>query len=105
MHDPFPRKGSKLPNIEKRRNSKNTKRYKAICFNDRLRLYGKAGFNSGFTSGGVEVKDIDGNYITIADKTYKQVPPGDMELVCLNNNWQFIFCLQSAVEAGEFLPD
>ena len=53
-------------------------------------LWYKVGFISGFTSGGCYVKDIDNNYITIPDKSYKQVGFKNLELINHNNNWQFI---------------
>lgn len=94
LHESVPRKGLKQPNTEQRRNSKNTKRYKDFCLNDKVRSYDKVGFISGFTSGGAYVKNIDGDYITKLGKTYKQVPLRDMERVCRNSNWQFISCLR-----------
>jgi len=50
------------------------------------------GFNHGeyVKTSGCYVKDIENNYITIPDKTYKQVNFKNLELVSHNNNWQFI---------------
>ncbi len=58
--------------------------------NDKVRVFGKVGFISGFTSGGAYIKDILGNYITIPEKTYKQVSFKYLEFIGHNNNWQFI---------------
>ena len=96
LHESVPRKGRKQPNTEQRRNPKNTKSYKDFCLNDKVHLYDKVGFISGFTSGGAYIKDIDGNYVTKPGKTYKQVPLKDIKLLNRNNNWQFISRLRSA---------
>ena len=90
MHEATARKGRKTQNTTQKRNSKNTKYQKGYYLNDKVRAFGKVGFISGFTSGGCYIKDIEGNYITIPDKTYKQVSFKHLEFICHNNNWQFI---------------
>lgn len=90
LHEATARKGRKTQNTTQKRNSKNTKYQKGYYLNDKVRAFGKVGFISGFTSGGCYIKDIEGNYITIPDKTYKQVSLKHLEFICHNNNWQFI---------------
>ena len=90
MHEATARKGRKTQNTTQKRNSKNTKYQKGYYLNDKVRAFGKVGFISGFTSSGCYIKDIEGNYITVPDKTYKQVSFKHLEFICHNNNWQFI---------------
>jgi len=90
LHEATARKGRKIPNKTQKRNNKNIKYQNGFYLNDKVRLFGEVGFISGFTSGGCYVKDIEGNYITIPDKTYKQVSFKHLEFICHNNNWQFI---------------
>lgn len=90
LHEATARKGRKTPNKTQKRNSKNTKYQNGFYLNDKVRVFGKVGFISGFTNGGCYVKDIENNYITIPDKTYKQVSFKHLEFICHNNNWQFI---------------
>lgn len=93
LHEATARKGRKIQNTTQKRNSKNTKCKKGYYLNDKVRAFGKVGFISGFNSGGCYIKDIEGNYITIPDKNYKQVSFKHLEFICHNNNWQFISCL------------
>ena len=90
LHEATPRKGRKEPNRTAKRNAKNTKQSSGYYLNDKVRVFGKVGFISGFTSGGAYIKDILGNYITIPEKTYKQVSFKYLEFISHNNNWQFI---------------
>lgn len=90
LHEATARKGRKTPNKTQKRNSKNTKHQNGFYLNDKVRVFGKVGFISGFTRGGCYVKDIENSYITIPDKTYKQVSFKHLEFICHNNNWQFI---------------
>ena len=90
LHEAIARKGRKEPNKTQKRNSKNTKYRNGYYLNDKVKAFGKVGFISGFASGGCYVKDTDGNYITIPDKTYKQVSFKHLEFINHNNNWQFI---------------
>ena len=90
LHEATARKGRKTQNTTQKRNSKNTKYQKGYYLNDKVRAFGKVGFISGFTSSGCYIKDIEGNYITVPDKTYKQVSFKHLEFICHNNNWQFI---------------
>lgn len=90
LHEAIPRQGRKEPNRTAKRNNKNTKSSRGFFLNDKVRVFGRVGFISGFTNGGAYVKDIEGNYITIPNKSYKQVSFKYLEFVCHNNNWQFI---------------
>ena len=90
LHEATARKGRKTPNKTQKRNSKNTKYQNGFYLNDKVELFGEVGFISGFTSGECYVKDIENSYITIPDKTYKQVSFKHLEFINHNNNWQFI---------------
>ncbi|MEA1973951.1 MAG: hypothetical protein U9N10_00185, partial [Bacillota bacterium] len=95
LHEAIARKGRKTKNTTQKRNSKNTKevnhkKYGTFYLNDKVELFGKVGFVSGFTSSGVYVKDINNNYITIPNKSYKQVSLKYAKQINHNNNWQFI---------------
>ena len=90
LHEATARKGRKTPNNTQKRNNKNTKSQNGYYLNDKVKLFDKTGFISGFTKSGCYVKDIDGNYISIPDKTYKQVAFKYLGFISHNNNWQFI---------------
>jgi len=90
LHEATARKGRKEPNTTQKRNEKNTKESKGFYLNDKVKVFDKIGFISGFCNGGCYVKDINDNYITIPGKTYKQVGFNHLEFINHNNNWQFI---------------
>ena len=90
LHEATARKGRKEPNRGAKRNSKNTSHSNGFYLNDKVKVFGKIGWISGFTNGGCYIKDTENNYITIPNKTYKQVGFKNLEFVCHNNNWQFI---------------
>ena len=90
LHEATARRGRKKPNREQSRNSKNTKSKKGIYLNDKVKVFNKIGFVSGFTNGGIYVKDIYGEYITKPNRTYKQVGFKDISAIEHNNNWQMI---------------
>jgi hypothetical protein len=90
LHEATPRKGRNEPNREAKRNCKNTKYFNGLYLNDKVRVFGKIGWISGFCSGGCYVKDIEDEYITIPDKKYKQVGFKHLEFINHNTNWQFI---------------
>ena len=90
LHEATARKGRKESNTTQKRNSKNTKYSNGFYLNDKVRIFDEIGFISGFCSGGCYVKDIEDNYITIPEKTYKQVSFRYLEFIRHNNNWQFI---------------
>ena len=90
LHEATARKGRKEPNREAKRNNKNTPYSNGFYLNDKVNVFGKIGWISGFCSSGCYVKDIEDNYITIPNKNYKQVGFKNMEFISHNNNWQFI---------------
>ena len=90
LHEATARKGRKEPNRTQKRNSKNTPSYQGYFLNDKVSVLDKVGYITGFTSGGAYIKDKDGNYITIPNKSYKQVNISKLQLLHHNNNWQYI---------------
>lgn len=90
LHEATARKGRKEPNREAKRNSKNTPCSNGFYLNDKVKLFDNVGWVSGFCKGGCYVKDIQGNYITISNKSYKQVGFKNLRFMNHNNNWQFI---------------
>ena len=90
LHEATARKGRKEPNKTQKRNNKNTKYRNGYYLNDKVKLFNKIGFISGFTSDGSYVKDIENNYITTPGKAYNQVSFKHLEFISHNNNWQFI---------------
>ena len=57
---------------------------------DKVSVFGKSGYITGFTSNAAYIKDENNDYITLPNKTYKQVSINKMKLECHNNNWQYI---------------
>lgn len=97
LHEATARKGRKEPNCFQKRNSKNTPFYRGFYLNDKVKVFGhgQIGYITGFTSGGAYVKNVDGEYITITNKSYKQVSIKYLKLLSHNNNWQYV--VKSAV--------
>lgn len=97
LHEATARKGRKEPNCFQKRNSKNTPFYRGFYLNDKVKVFGhgQVGYITGFTSGGAYVKNVDGEYITIQNKSYKQVSIKYLKLLSHNNNWQYV--VKSAV--------
>jgi len=94
LHESIARKGKSIkgiknPNITAKRNNKNTKYSNGFYLNDKVNIFGEKGWISGFCSGACYVKDIDNKYITIPNKSYKQVGFKHLELIHHNNNWQY----------------
>ncbi len=93
LHEANPRKGRVRPNTEARRNPKNTKQVRTRdgrlwCLWDKVKIAGQIGFISGFTGNGYAyIQDIEGNYIRLAGKNYKQIPLRQAILIRRNNNW------------------
>lgn len=90
LHEATARKGRKEPNKTQKRNSKNTPSYQGYYLNDKVNVLGQTGYITGFTSGGAYIKDKEGNYITLPNKSYKQVGISNLQLLHHNNNWQYI---------------
>lgn len=96
LHEATARKGRKQKNTTSKRNAKNTPYLKGFYLNDKVEIFGKVGFISGFTgSNSAYVKNIIGDYITMPNKTYKQVSLKYCDLMAHQNNWQFIPHLNS----------
>jgi len=90
LHEATARKGRKEPNRDQIRNSKNTKFYKSFYLNDLVKVFSRKGWITGFTNGGAYIKDIFDNYITMPNKSYKQVSLKNIQFISHNNNWQFV---------------
>ena len=90
LHEATARKGRKIPNRNQIRNSKNTPYYQGFFLNDKVSVLGKSGYITGFTSNGAYIKDNANNYITLPNKTYKQVDISKLRLEHHNNNWQYM---------------
>lgn len=90
LHEAIPRKGRRKPNRTQKRNNKNTPCYKGFFLNDKVRVLSKEGYITGFTSGGAYIKNSNGEYITLPDKSYKQVGISNLKCISHNNNWQYI---------------
>lgn len=90
LHESTPRKGRKEKNTTAKRNRKNTKQINNWCINDKVNIFGKIGFITGFTGKtGCYVKDIEGNYILQERKSYKNINLSQLKLLKRNNNWQY----------------
>lgn len=91
LHEATARKGRKTKNTSSKRNDKNIKQLNGFYLNDRVEIYGKLGYITGFTGTSMAyVKDIDGNYITKLNKSYKQINLKECEFLNHNNNWQYV---------------
>lgn len=88
LHEATARKGRKTKNTTQKRNEKNTKESNGFYLNDEVLVFGKRGFISGFASGSAYIQDIEGNYITVPNKTYKQVSFKHIRRIRHLNNWQ-----------------
>ena len=91
LHEATPRKGRKEPNKTAKRNEKNTKKvtYNEKTYNlyDKVKIEGKIGYITGFSSSNCYVQDIYGNYIIKEGKSYKQIPLSEITIISHNNNW------------------
>lgn len=90
LHEATARKGRKEPNRLQKRNAKNTPCYKGFYLNDKVKVFNKIGYITGFTSGGAYIKNAENEYLTLPNKSYKQVGLSKIRLVQHNNNWQYI---------------
>ena len=90
LHEATARKGRKEPNRETKRNSKNTPYSNGFYLNDKVSVFGKIGWISGFSVGSCYIKDIKDSYILIPGKNYKQVGFKNLRFISHNNNWQYI---------------
>ncbi|MCL4427484.1 MAG: RNA-guided endonuclease IscB [Deltaproteobacteria bacterium] len=85
------RKGRKIPNTKQIRSNKNTKQVciknKIYSLNDKVKTLGMIGYISGFTGKSAYIRDIDGNYLKAAGKSYKQIPLNKVRVTGRSNNW------------------
>ena len=89
LHEATARKGRKTPNREAKRNSKNTKSAYGFYLNDKVSVNGKIGYIVGFCKDGCYIKNMNGDYIVLEGKNYKQVNPKQVKFISHNNNWRY----------------
>ena len=89
LHEAIARKGRKEPNRNQKRNKKNTKEINGWYLNDKVVFRGKVGWIRGFSGTRAYIVDINGDYIQMPNKTYKQITLCKLEFLCHNNNWQY----------------
>ena len=87
LHEATPRKGLKEPNRLQKRHSKNTKNSNGWYLGDCVKIFNKKGYISGFTNNKVYIKDINNEWITTPNKSYKQVGMKNLQFISHNNNW------------------
>ena len=92
LHESIPRKGRKTPNRIQKRNAKNSKFSSGLYLNDMVLFRGQTGWISSFTGSSVRIWDIDGNYVSMQEKSYTQVPASKIRRLSHNNGWQY--CLR-----------
>ncbi|CAI3262335.1 HNH endonuclease [Enterococcus cecorum] len=90
LHEATARKGRKEPNRLQKRNAKNKPYYKGFYLNDKVEVFGRIGYITGFTSGGAYIKNAENEYIILPNKSYKQVGISNIKLLHHNNNWQYV---------------
>ena len=92
LHEATPRKGRKIPNRNQIRNSKNTKVVGNWHLGDKVKFNGKIGWISGFTGrSAAYVQDIEGKYVNVPNKSYKQVSLPCLRKINSINNWQYCY--------------
>ena len=88
LHEAVPRKDKKEPNCAVKRNAKNTCHAGNLYLNDKVAVFGRTDWISGFSGkSSVYVKDREGHYITVPGKSHKLIP---VKAVCFKthcNNW------------------
>lgn len=89
LHEAIARKGRKEPNRNQKRNEKNAKEINGWYLNDKVVFRGKVGWIRGFSGTSAYIVDINGDYIQMPNKTYKQITSSKLEFLCHNNNWQY----------------
>jgi len=91
LHESTARKWKNHSNINSVRNKKNTKEIivNGIKYSlwDKVKIGNKKGYISGFTGNSCYIQDIDGKYLVIDGKKYKQVSVKNIKHVKRNNNW------------------
>ena len=88
LHEATPRKGRREPNRTAKRNRKNTCVVKGWYLNDKVTVFGKTGWISGFSGkSSVYIRDCENEYITVPGKNYKLVPISQIKMITHCNNW------------------
>ena len=91
LHEATARKSKKEPNVNSIRIAKNTKEIivhgKKFALWDKVKVYGRKGYISGFTGNACYVRDINGDHIKMYCKSYNQVTTNKIEQIRRNNNW------------------
>lgn len=85
LHEDIARKGRKEPN----RTQKNAKEINGWYLNDKVVFRGKVGWIRGFSGTSAYIVDINGDYIQMPNKTYKQITLSKLKFICHNNTWQY----------------
>ena len=87
LHEQTARKGYKTKNTTQKRNNKNVNQVNEYKIGSTVRFGCKFGYISGFTGKSAYIKDINDNYITEDNKSYKQISLKKLNLICYNNGW------------------
>lgn len=88
LHEATPRKGRKEPNRKAVRNRKNTSHVRNLWLNDKVIVFGKTGWITGFSgTSSAYIKDCEGEYITVPGKNHKLVPLSELKFITHCNNW------------------
>lgn len=90
LHEATARKGRKEPNRLQKRNAKNKPYYKGFYLNDKVCVLNQVGHITGFSNNGVYIKNAENKYITLPNKSYKNVGISNIRLLHHNNNWQYV---------------
>lgn len=90
LHEATARKGRKEPNRLQKRNAKNKPCYKGFYLNDKVKVFDQIGHITGFSNRGAYIKNAENEYLTLPNKSYKNVGISKLRLVYHNNNWQYI---------------
>lgn len=88
LHEAVPRKGRKEPNRTAKRHAKNTCHVGDLYLNDKVTVFRQTGWISGFSGkSSVYVKDKEGCYITVPEKSHKLIPVKAVRFRTHCNNW------------------
>lgn len=93
LHEATARKGRKIPNRTQKRSSKNTKNVDNWFLGDRVTYHGQTGWITGFTGKTAYIQDIQGQYIFIPGKTYKQIAFSHLTQKEHIGNWQYTYAI------------
>ena len=95
LHEVNAVKGRTSKNTNQVRHKKNTKCSRGYFLNDKVEVFGKVGFISGFTGKyRCYIKDIYGIAISYPENVNKQIGFNKLKLISHNNNWQCAFSIK-----------